>query len=136
MRALQIPPLTARRRIRQGFTLIELLLVMVIIAVLAAIVVPRLTGRREQANHTAAIDQISNFKTSLNAYETDTGKFPATLQALITNPGDTGWKGPYLQSDTVPKDPWGHDYVYTVPGTNGKDYDIYSTGADGSSHVE
>jgi general secretion pathway protein G len=126
----------ARRRIRHGFTLIELLLVMVIIAVLAAIVVPRLTGRREQANRTAAIDQISNFKTSLNAYETDTGKFPATLQALITNPGDAGWKGPYLQSDAVPKDPWGHDYVYTVPGTNGKDYDIYSTGQDGQSHVE
>lgn len=136
MTAVQIPPTLARRHLRQGFTLIELLLVMVIIAVLAAIVVPRLTGRREQANHTAAIDQISNFKTCLNTYEQDTGKFPATLQALLTNPGDQGWKGPYIQADTLPKDPWGRDYVYQVPGTNGKDYDIYSTGADGQSHVE
>lgn len=136
MRDLKVRPIMARSRIRQGFTLIELLLVMVIIAVLAAIVVPRLTGRREQANRTAAIDQISNFKTSLNTYEQDTGKFPATLQALITNPGDAGWKGPYLQTDTLPKDPWNRDYVYSVPGTNGKDYDIYSTGADGQSHVE
>ena len=78
MRDLKVRPIMARSRIRQGFTLIELLLVMVIIAVLAAIVVPRLTGRREQANRTAAIDQISNFKTSLNTYEQDTGKFPAT----------------------------------------------------------
>jgi len=136
MTAFKVPSVLARRRRRQAFTLIELLLVMVIIAVLAAIVVPRLTGRREQANHTAAVDQISNFKTCLNTYEQDTGKFPTTLQALLTSPGDAGWKGPYLQADTLPKDPWGRDYVYTCPGTNGKDYDIYSTGPDGSSHVE
>jgi general secretion pathway protein G len=115
-----------------GFTLIELLLVMVIIAILAAIVLPKLTGRREQANQAAARQQISNFKSELETFEVDNGRYPTTqegLQALATNPGNlTDWK---KLSDTIPNDPWGRAYVYRCPGTNGNDYDLFSTGASG-----
>lgn len=111
------------RRVRRGFTLIELLLVMVIISILAAIVVPKMVGRREQANHTAAVQQISNFKTMLSTYEIDNGKYPTTdegLQALVPK-----------YADAIPKDPWGNPYVYRCPGSNGADFDLLSTGASG-----
>jgi general secretion pathway protein G len=119
---------------RSAFTLIELLLVMVILAILAAVVVPRFTGLSEQANIKAAKTQISNFKTALSEYEIDNGGFPTGeqgLAALITNPGNLpNWKK-YMDVDKVPQDPWGHDYVYRSPGTNGKDYDLFSVGKDG-----
>jgi general secretion pathway protein G len=117
---------------RSAFTLIELLLVMVIIAILAAIVVPRLTGRREQANVSAAKQQVSNFKTELDLFEKDNARFPTTeegLNALVTNPANLSeWK---RYTDSIPPDPWGHPYVYHCPGTNGRDYDVYSCGPSG-----
>ncbi len=117
---------------RSAFTLIELLLVMVIIAILAAIVVPRLTGRREQANVSAAKQQVSNFKTELDLFEKDNSRFPTTeegLNALVTNPANLAeWK---RYTDSIPVDPWGHPYVYRCPGSNGKDYDVYSCGPSG-----
>jgi len=125
-------PVTMSRNRRRAFTLIELLLVMVIIAILAAIVVPKFAGRKEQANEAAAKQTISNIKTALDEFEIDNGRYPTTeegLNALVTNPGNlTGWK------QTMPKispDPWGNDYVYRCPGSNGKDYDLLSKGASG-----
>jgi general secretion pathway protein G len=121
--------------IRNGFTLIELLLVLVILATLAAIVVPKLTGRGEQARVTAAQTQISNFKVALDSFEIDCGRYPNSdegLNALITQPTNvTGWKkGGYL--DAIPNDPWGNKYVYKFPGQhNPNGYDLYSCGASG-----
>jgi general secretion pathway protein G len=116
-----------------GFTLIELLLVMVILAILAAIVVPKFTGRTEQARVTAAKADIASMRVALGAFETDTGRFPTTdegLNALITAPPDIqGWTRPYL--DKVPQDPWGHAYIYRCPGSNNKDFDLFSAGPDG-----
>lgn len=121
-------------RVRRGFTLIELLLVMVILAVLAAIVVPKFTSRTKQAKETAAKTDISAFDLALDSFEVDNGHYPSSdegLNALMTQPSDaTNWKGPYLKK--LPNDPWGHPYVYRYPGqhnTNG--YDVLSIGEDG-----
>lgn len=136
----------ARRigRRRAGFTLIELLLVMVILAVLAALVLPRFAGRSEEAREKAAQTQIQSlFGTALDVYESDNGAYPSTnqgLEALRSEPtGDPKpkhWKGPYLKSE-VPKDPWGNEYVYRAPGTkNPSGYDLSSTGPDGRDGTE
>jgi general secretion pathway protein G len=123
----------ARRAAHGGFTLIELLCVLVILAILAAVVVPKLTGHTEQARIAAAKTQIQSFKTALASYEIDTGQFPSTeqgLDALVTNPGNlTGWRHSYIEK--VPLDPWGHAYIYRCPGSNGKDFDLLSPGPDG-----
>lgn len=121
---------------RRGFTLIELLLVLVILGVLAGIVVPRFGGQTERARETAAQSQIATFGTALDAYEIDMGNYPkgkAGLQELITSPRNAGnnWKGPYLKTDSIPKDPWGNDYIYECPGKNNpSSYDLMSMGKD------
>jgi len=119
----------------RGFTLVEMLLVLVILATLAAIVYPKVMGRSEQARVTAAQTQIANFKTALDAFEVDTGYYPKGrngLSDLLQQPRDvTGWHGPYL--DSIPKDPWGNDYIYECPGKhNANSYDISSPGAPGA----
>ncbi|HYG22794.1 MAG TPA: type II secretion system major pseudopilin GspG [Verrucomicrobiae bacterium] len=131
--------ITQRIRSRSAsaaFTLIELLLVLAILGILAAIVVPKMAGRTQDAQLRAAATQISVFKTSLSTFELDNGYYPRGqngLQDLIQRPRDAqNWKGPYLDTDVLPKDPWGHDYVYTSPGRyNTTGYDISSNGPDG-----
>ena len=124
---------TVARTSANAFTLIELLLVMVILAILAAVVVPKFTGRTEQARLSAAKTDISSLKVALSAFETDTGRFPTSeegLQALVDRPGDLqGWKHSYIEK--VPLDPWGHAYIYRLPGSGAKDFDLLSCGPDG-----
>lgn len=119
----------------RGFTLIELLLVLAILATLAAIVLPKFSGRSEQAKFTAAQSQIANFALVLDAFEVDNGYYPSNadgLQALVENPDDSDeWRGPYLQQD-IPLDPWGGEYIYEYPGQSNEDgYDLMSMGPDG-----
>lgn len=121
--------------LRCGFTLVELLLVLVILAVLAAVVVPKFTKRSEQARVTAAATDIANLGTALDAFEIDTGRYPTGdegLRALVESPGNVkDWKGPYLKR-AVMNDPWGNAYVYRAPGQhNNSGYDLYSFGPDG-----
>jgi len=118
-----------------GFTLIELLLVLVILGILAAIVVPKFSGRTEQARLTAAQSQISTFGTALDAYEVDMGYYPKGkngLMDLVEAPRDAqNWKGPYMKGN-IPLDPWNHAYVYECPGKhNPTSYDLMSMGPDG-----
>ena len=125
----------ASRRRQSAFSLIELLLVLVILAVLAAVVVPKFTNRTEQARITAAKTDISMLSTALDAYEIDNGRFPSGdegLSALVTAPANApNWKQPYI-SRGVPNDPWGRPYIYRYPGTNNPhSYDLYSMGPDG-----
>ncbi|MBI1389729.1 MAG: type II secretion system protein GspG [bacterium] len=117
-----------------GFTLVEMLLVLVILATLAAIVVPKFAGRSEQAKVTAAQTQISNFEMALDAFEVDNGLYPKGgdgLKDLAEQPNYAkDWRGPYL--DDVPLDPWGNAYIYEYPGKhNPRGFDLMSMGPDG-----
>ncbi|MGA3179906.1 MAG: type II secretion system major pseudopilin GspG [Verrucomicrobiota bacterium] len=126
-----------RKMMRQGaFTLVEMLLVLTILAILAGIVIPKMSGRIPQAKITAAQTDIASFKTALGMYEVDTGGFPpgrTGLSALLVKPNNVqGWRGPYLEKDVLPVDPWQHPYVYEFPGKhNPSSYDIYSLGPTG-----
>jgi general secretion pathway protein G len=114
--------------------MVELLLVLVILATLAAIVVPKFTGRSEQARNTAARTEISGVETALDAFEVDNGFYPSSdqgLKALVEEPDDVkNWR-PYLKK-AVEKDPWGNPYIYVYPGKhNEHGYDLSSSGPDG-----
>jgi general secretion pathway protein G len=128
------------RAARRAFTLIELLLVMVIIAILASIVVPKVISRVGQSKETKAKADLSSIKTALNMFNIDNGRYPTTeegLRALVVNPDPgslTKWQK-NLDRDDVPKDPWGNDYIYRCPGSNGDDYDLSSTGAPGGQPI-
>lgn len=126
---------------RQGFTLIELLLVLVILAVLGSVVVPKFTKRSQQAKETAAKTDIANMEVAIDSFEIDTGRYPTNtegIEVLIEEPSNTkdDWKGPYLKRG-VPLDPWGKEYYYKQPGQyNEYGYDLHSAGPDGISGNE
>ena len=126
--------LNQKRNPRSGVTLIEMLVVVVIIAVFAAVVGPRLLNQGDKARVVAAKQQIENYQLALGQYHLDTGSYPATevgLQGLRTAPnGQAQWHGPYLHKE-VAGDPWGHPYAYKYPGDHGDEPDIVSYGADG-----
>jgi general secretion pathway protein G len=120
----------ARRR-DAAFTLIELMLVLVILATLAAIVVPKFAKRSEQAKIAAARTQIENLGTAFALYEIDNGSYPTTQEGLaaLSQMGPQGTR--YLER-SVENDPWGRPYVYRCPGMHNTDgYDLYSFGPDG-----
>jgi len=114
------------------------MIVVIIISALAAMVMPRLTGRTEQARVAIAESDInSNIATALKLYELDNGNYPSSEQGLdallakpSSNPAPLNWNGPYLEKKPV--DPWKNSYQYKCPGThNTASYDLYSLGKDG-----
>lgn len=118
----------------RGFTLVEVMVVVVILAVLAALVVPRVVGRTDEARVVAAKQDIASIMQSLKLYRIDNSRYPTNdqgLEALVTRPSSgpqpTNWKS-YL--DKLPKDPWGRPYLYLSPGVHGE-IDVFSLGADG-----
>lgn len=126
---------TRRRHGTGGFTLIEVMVVVIILGVLAAIVVPKIMDRPDEARITKAKHDIRALTSALNLYRLDNFNYPSTdqgLEALVERPAGTpeakNWKaGGYL--DRLPRDPWGNPYQYLSPGENG-DFDLYTLGAD------
>ncbi len=126
------------RRSSKGFTLIEVMVVVVILSILAAIVVPKIMDRPEQARITKAKSDIRALEAALNLYRLDNMIYPTTdqgLEALVNKPNDSpeprNWKeGGYL--DRLPVDPWGNTYMFLNPGSHGT-IDIYSAGLDSQS---
>ena len=123
-------PVIQKTKLRRAFTLVEMLLVVTIIGILAALVIPKIVGRSEQARVTAAHADISSIKTALDAFEVDNGYYPKSLQDLVTAPGTAkNWHGPYL--DKIPQDPWQNNYLYYFPGKhNAGSFDLLSIGPD------
>lgn len=119
-----------------GFTLIEVMVVVVILGLLAAIIVPKVMSRPDEARVVAAKADIAAITQALKLYRLDSTLYPSTEQGLAalverptTQPAPLNWKtGGYL--DRVPKDPWGREYRYLNPGTRGE-IDVFSLGADG-----
>lgn len=126
------------RRGGRGFTLIELMVVIVILGILAGLIIPRIMGRPDEARQTKARIMIEGIETALKLYRLDNGLYPTTeqgLRALVEastiQPVPRNWReGGYLEKGKVPKDPWGNDFVYLSPGTQGE-LDLISYGADG-----
>lgn len=121
---------------QRGFTLIEIMVVVVILGILAALVVPQVMSRPDQAKVTVAKGDIKAIAAALDMYRLDNFSYPSTQQglgALVEKPSGSpqprNWnRDGYLKR--LPKDPWGNDYLYLSPGTQGP-FDLYSLGADG-----
>ena len=132
---MQVQPLPSNKPRRpRGFTLIELMVVLVIMGVLAALIVPNIIGRTDEARVTAAKTDIGTIMQALKLYKLDNGIYPSQeqgLQALVVKPSTPpvpgNWK-PYLEK--LPTDPWGRPYQYLNPGVKGP-VDVFSYGADG-----
>ncbi len=125
---------TAPRRASAGFTLIEVMVVIVILGVLAALVVPRVMNRPDEARVVAAKQDIASVMQALKLYRLDNQRYPTTEQGLAalvtrptTGPAANNWKA-YL--DKLPVDPWGKPYQFLSPGVKGE-IDVFSLGADG-----
>ncbi|HTT43966.1 MAG TPA: type II secretion system major pseudopilin GspG [Steroidobacteraceae bacterium] len=125
----------------RGFTLIEIMVVVIIIGLLAAVIVPTVVNKVDEAKVAKAKHDINALEAALAMYRVDNSRYPTTeqgLQALVSQPNDPTikhWRqGGYLQRIT--KDPWGNDYQYANPGQHGKDYDLFTYGADGTQGGE
>jgi general secretion pathway protein G len=115
---------------RGGFTLVEMIVVIAIIGVLATLVVVRYSGQTDQAKVAAAKSQLAQLEGAVISFHSHVGRLPKSLSELVEQPsGAANWQeGGYLKGKSVPKDPWGSDYIYKV---SGRRFEILSLGADG-----
>jgi general secretion pathway protein G len=134
---IQIKPTIVRKsKLDDAFTLVEIMLVVAIIGILAALVIPKIAGKSEQARETAAhADVTGGLKSALDQYDVDMGFYPSSLQDLLAPPHNAkNWHGPYLDPAVIPQDPWGNPYLYSYPGKhNPSGFDLWSAGPDGKS---
>jgi general secretion pathway protein G len=131
--ALESAP--AALKTKAGFTLLEVLIVLSIIALIAALVGPRLFGQFDRSKVTAAAVQVKSLKSALDTMQLDIGRYPSEQEGLtlLVQAGGDGagnWSGPYL-SGALPKDPWGHDYIYVAPSADNPEPKVCTYGDDG-----
>ena len=117
------------RAVQAGFSLIEIIIVVVLIGGIVAFAAAKIMGGRDSANVKLARSQVQGIAQKIDQFQMDTGRLPATLDELVTAPGDaSGWLGPYFRAGDL-RDPWGTPFEYRTPGTD-RDFDLKSLGAD------
>lgn len=130
--------MTLSKPSQAGFTLLEIMVVVAILGLLAAMIVPNVIGRGEQAKVKMAEVNMSSLASALESYRLDNNQYPSTeqgLQALVKRPESAKSYPPGGYIRKLPEDPWGNEYVYISPGVDGP-YDLYSLGADGAEGGE
>lgn len=124
-----------RSQDERGFTLMEMLVVLVIIGLIAAVAIPQVMRLLGSAKHKAAKIQLETLSHSLNFYQLDMDEYPTTEQGLnalwLPVAQSSSWSGPYVREERQLRDPWGHAFVYRVPGTGKRPFDLICLGADG-----
>lgn len=117
--------------IARGFTLLELLVVLAILGLIAAFAAPQALKLLGGAKADSAQIQLQALATGIDLYRLEVGSYPPSLEGLVEKPsGVDTWNGPYIRKKEIPKDPWGGEYVYRVPGADGDEYDLLSLGSD------
>ena len=126
----------------EGFSFVEIIASLSIMLILSATVAFSAIKYIDRARHTAVLTQISSFRSALQAYYLDCGSYPTDAQGLgalwekpYFSPVPAGWNGPYTESE-IGTDPWGNEYAYKVPGSNGLPFEIISYGSDGKEGGE
>ncbi len=125
-----------RSACRHCFTLIEIMIVVVIIGSLAALVGPRIIGSLDKSRVRTTTVQLVELKGAVQSYYMDCSEYPASLEDLMVKNSNERWDGPYLDAKNLPKDGWGNDFHYMVPGDDNQPFDIISYGADKTSGGE
>ena len=114
-----------------GFTILEIVIVFILLAGIMAFVGPKIFDQMNRARTQEAKIRLLNLAGQVEMYRAETNKYPDSLQDLVKQPaGNDKWNGPYAKQEDL-KDAWGHEYRYTLPGTNGRKFDLVSLGADG-----
>ena len=139
--ALAASKTTILPRSQAGFTLIEIMVVIVILAILAGLVVPRVVGQSDKARVKTTETALATISNALDMYKLDNSRYPTTAQgldALITPPADAKNypEGGYIKGGEYPKDSWDNELQYVIPGSEGRTYDLFSLGADGQQGGE